>query len=252
MRKKIELEIKRLRALRKKLAKKQGFKRKNKAYLNRTHSNISHVVEQLEEPCAICGVQEATTKDHVPPKGIFPKPRPQLITVPACASCNNGASDYDDLFKVYLSMQSAGNTDLATKLFESKTSRTLERNRKLISKIHDESRTVKVELDDGTITNRLGILWDSEAHEKVMERTIRGLYYHHSGRALGLDANVEVQKFTEVSDEIENLLPLLPEHVIGDEQVKYKFYISPEDHRDSVWFFEFYGVHYASGYSVPK
>jgi hypothetical protein len=36
-------------------------------------------------------------------------------------------------------------------------------------------------------------LWDSEAHDKVIERTIRGLYYHHYGSILGDSAKIKVQ-----------------------------------------------------------
>lgn len=39
--------------------------------------------------CCYCGVRKATTKDHIPPKSIFNKPRPcDLITVPYCFECN--------------------------------------------------------------------------------------------------------------------------------------------------------------------
>jgi hypothetical protein len=41
------------------------------------------------------------TRDHIPPKGIFPTPRSNdLITVPSCASCNRAACESDELFRV--------------------------------------------------------------------------------------------------------------------------------------------------------
>jgi hypothetical protein len=40
--------------------------------------------------CIYCGEQEAITRDHVPPKSFFAKPRPSnLITVPSRNYCNN-------------------------------------------------------------------------------------------------------------------------------------------------------------------
>jgi len=40
--------------------------------------------------CIYCGKNPASTKDHVPPKSFFPRPRPaNLITVPSCGDCNN-------------------------------------------------------------------------------------------------------------------------------------------------------------------
>jgi hypothetical protein len=52
--------------------------------------------------CCICGKSGVkVTADHVPPKTIFLKPRPEnTITVKACNKCNNGASDHDQNFSV--------------------------------------------------------------------------------------------------------------------------------------------------------
>jgi hypothetical protein len=42
-----------------------------------------------------------TTDDHIPPKNIFPSPRPaDLITVPACRQCNRGFSKEDEYFRI--------------------------------------------------------------------------------------------------------------------------------------------------------
>jgi hypothetical protein len=52
----------------------------------------------------------STTMDHVPPKALFPPPRPKLITVPACEICNGSASDAEEKFKVYISAKSGIDT----------------------------------------------------------------------------------------------------------------------------------------------
>ncbi len=50
----------------------------------------------MEQFCIYCGRRKATTKDHVPPKSFFPKPRPaNLLTVPCCKVCN-GTYGKDD------------------------------------------------------------------------------------------------------------------------------------------------------------
>ena len=203
--------------------------------------------------CTICGINEATTRDHVPPKAIFPKPRPEnLITVPACSSCNNGASDYDDLFKVYLSMHAAGKSEMARRLFSEKTARTLERNQALLAQISKESKELQIKDENGDLVTRTGILWNSEAHDAVIERTIRGLYFHHTGNIVPLDTELKVQWLHEVPDEIELTIDLYTEVTIGDQQVIYKYLIDDEDPRYSLWLFEFYGAHWASGHISPK
>jgi hypothetical protein len=43
--------------------------------------------------------------DHVPPKGLFPKPRPDnLIKVPCCFICNNKHSGFDERLRMVASM----------------------------------------------------------------------------------------------------------------------------------------------------
>lgn len=201
--------------------------------------------------CAICGTNEATTKDHVPPKGIFPKPRPNMITVPACGSCNNGASELDDLFKVYLSMQAAEINEIANRLFSEKTVRTLKQNQRLLREIKEEAKDIQVEQADGSFKTRTGVLWNSEAHDKVIERTIRGLYYYHSGNPIPKNTVLKVQWLKQVPKQVEDQIELLSVGVIGDNQVTYKYVIAAEDLRYSTWVFDFYGAHYASGYTQP-
>ncbi len=57
--------------------------------------------KQLGE-CAYCAAP-ATTKDHIPPQGVFAKGMPHKPWVPACQSCNAGAS-LDDEYMQRLSM----------------------------------------------------------------------------------------------------------------------------------------------------
>lgn len=59
-----------------------------------------------KKPCAYCGIENAPTKDHIPPKSLFPKPRPHdLITVPSCFACNTRFQKDDDYFWLTLSIR---------------------------------------------------------------------------------------------------------------------------------------------------
>ena len=50
--------------------------------------------------CYLCEQPNPDTRDHIPPRGIFPKmPKGQLITVPAHEGCNNRFSRDDELFR---------------------------------------------------------------------------------------------------------------------------------------------------------
>src|SRR5579872_3566373 len=55
--------------------------------------------------CYLCRGTENLTSDHLPPKNLFPKPRPaNLITVPCCAACNEGFSKLDEQFRAFITM----------------------------------------------------------------------------------------------------------------------------------------------------
>jgi hypothetical protein len=51
--------------------------------------------------CAYCGSTSELTDDHIPPKNLFPKPRPEnIITVKACKICVKDTSKDDEYFRM--------------------------------------------------------------------------------------------------------------------------------------------------------
>ena len=56
-----------------------------------------------DSECAYCGRGPATTVDHVVPKCLFEAPLPtNMITVPACSSCNETTSKLDSFLRDFL------------------------------------------------------------------------------------------------------------------------------------------------------
>src|SRR5262245_41527341 len=56
--------------------------------------------------CIYCGEIRELTDDHIPPKNLFAKPRPNdLIEVPSCKVCNGGASKDDEYFRLMLTLR---------------------------------------------------------------------------------------------------------------------------------------------------
>jgi hypothetical protein len=73
------------------------------------------VSNNRNQNCYLCGIEVREYKlkpgeqhpsdqlipDHVPPKGLFPEPRPDnLIEVPCCFSCNNKHSGFDERLRI--------------------------------------------------------------------------------------------------------------------------------------------------------
>lgn len=63
--------------------------------------------------CCLCGgLRAATTREHMPPRSLFPnKHRPDKLVMPACADCNKGTGS-SDLVAAIISRWNASDTGL--------------------------------------------------------------------------------------------------------------------------------------------
>jgi hypothetical protein len=151
-----------------------------------------NTVSSATHLCAICGERVASTRDHVPPRGVFEKPPPvNLITVPACAECNNGSSKDDELFKAYLGLRVG---DKAPAGFQRNVRRTFDKNRRLWRDVVTKLEPVTLLSATGLVVGKADrLLWDGKEHDRVIERIIRGLYFHHYKQVLGNRVSLRVQ-----------------------------------------------------------
>ncbi|MDD2310263.1 MAG: hypothetical protein PHH91_11845 [Desulfuromonadaceae bacterium] len=205
--------------------------------------------------CCICGQTNVqVTTDHVPPKTIFVKPRPQnTITIRACNTCNNGSSAHDQSFSVFLSMQAIPSHEGAKLLFNTKTIDTLNSNEKLRNRIIATAKPVYLATEQGVIyDNAMAILPDAKVYNSTLERTVRGLYYHHYKEILGDKAAVEINIFKQFPDELMQITPELNHNEIGHKgEFIYKYRRIEESPMDSIWLLQFYNSLYAAGWTIP-
>lgn len=196
--------------------------------------------------CCYCGTRKATTKDHIPPKSIFNKPRPNdLITVPCWFECNNEASKYDEKFKAYLGMHIARQGGEAERLFKEGVLPTAKHNNKLRKTIFDTMHPVYTTTQSGIITGKaMSVLWDNEAHDFTVERIIRGLFYHHYKKIIGSSACVKTHWFKQLPNGYENMLY---GKTIAKGQFVYLYNRVDEADFDSIWMLNFYSGHFAGG-----
>lgn len=202
--------------------------------------------------CAFCGTRPGTTRDHVPPKGIFPKPRPRLITVPACPECNNGASVFERRFRAYLSLHAGIDDPTANRLWQNHALPRLLKDDKLRRKILSQAEPIWLTTQQGIIFDRgYRFLWDSQAHDAVIERTVRGLYFHHVGSILGDAATIRVHWFAGLSDSLFEGTADWHQVSVGGGQFVYRFAVAKDDPLHSAWLFQFFQRHWAGGYTEP-
>ncbi|MXY32976.1 MAG: HNH endonuclease [Boseongicola sp. SB0664_bin_43] len=131
-----------------------------------------------ERECVYCGSTEQTTDDHVPPKSLFPKPRPSnLITVPCCRKCNHSASKDDEYFRSMLAMRNdAGEHSEAQKVLPA-VFRSLRRTEGsgFTKKLLQNVTPVDVRTPAGLYVGRAGgYKVENESLERVVARIDRG------------------------------------------------------------------------------
>lgn len=145
--------------------------------------------------CTYCGIESEVTNDHIPPRSIFPKQNREhtnLVTVPACNCCNNGAKNDDEEFKVFVSMCS-GRDSVAGHLLLESAARTVAKNKRLEKRIVERASEPFTPLTGwSTRLNTYSVAWETEAPRRVIARIIRGLYRHHNRVRLPNDVPVDV------------------------------------------------------------
>lgn len=192
--------------------------------------------------CAICGIGKADTSDHIPPKCIFPKPRPSdLVTVPSCFSCNNSSSKEDEEFRVFLSMQIGMETQATHDLWRSGALRSILYNERLKVHIINNHQEVEVVSPNGdSMGKRIAVKIPARAHDAVLGRIVRGLYFHHFGEILGERVSVLVHVLSSIPREEEVLINRMNRGTIGGGALKYIYSRASDSPLDSIWFLFFY------------
>src|ERR1700722_14122860 len=132
----------------------------------------------MRENCYLCGAADNLTRDHIPPLGFFPKPRPSnLITVPCCHSCNKEWSQEDEYMRALLSLSDIGRSTAGDAVFRD---RVVPRIEKSSPKLRDWllSGMEDIELETPTGTIKLTRWTFSEADmkrvQKFMARLTKG------------------------------------------------------------------------------
>ena len=214
--------------------------------------------------CVFCGKNtHKITQGHAPPKNIFPKPWPSnLITAPECEDCNKAAEKDDDYFRlILLSRHDIARHPEALKILP-KVLRSLEREEAVgLRKKFEKSLKVKgcftpegVYLGDGVT-----YLPETERIYRVLIRTIKALYFKHSGKQRLPDwVQVNIVPTEEISfseDDAQQYADLLIEadakhNQIGNEVLSY-WYIMHEQEYVSTWLFVFFERYEVIGRTKP-
>ncbi|MDH3690386.1 MAG: hypothetical protein OEU36_12990 [Gammaproteobacteria bacterium] len=202
--------------------------------------------------CTYCE-KPATSADHVPPKLLFAKPRPELITVPSCLSCNQSASLDDEYFRAVIAMEEKAGEHSEAKRIHATIWRSLQKPRKkrfrhaLLSSIREVDHTSPggIYLGKARAYNV-----DLTRLTRVVERITRGLFLHHTGRRLPLHCTIDAFSPRGLSGKDstapQTMLELVEQtranqmYTIGNDVFCYRYAVSAEQKNSSVWVFVVY------------
>jgi hypothetical protein len=200
--------------------------------------------------CIFCGKQ-AVTDDHVPPKCLFPLPRPtNLITVRACKACNEGTKLDDEYFR------DAILTGIDEERFPEAMALSLHKIEEIGADpkkrgygwaTYKSVRTVEVYTEAGIYLGDAGAReLDLDRMRRSIEKWVRGLYFHHFRERIPDDCEVTIEHHQHLEpdarEEILSLFAGRPVQNIGDGAFVYAFMRVQGDPR-SMWLLEFYGRH---------
>lgn len=189
--------------------------------------------------CVLCSVRPATTQDHVPPKGVFKGSTTglRLITVPACAECNNGATDWDDAFRTYLSIEAGRSNAASAALWDKGAKNSLAQRPDLRQHL---GRSAKEVIDPSNGQMRLAFTLPGSLVDRVLGRTVRGLHYFHTTRILTPHTRVIVDKADGLIDLNSGGLEHLGLGEVGGPIFRYRWGVAPEDHNSGFWVLQFH------------
>jgi hypothetical protein len=217
--------------------------------------------------CVYCGRPEGGTDDHVPPKNLFHNPKPsELITVPCCEDCRKPTTKDDEYFRLKLGLnQEVGMHPVAKEKIDV-IMRSLQKPqaRGLLGMVAADMRLVEMRTPAGLyLGTRAGYEVDLARIDRVIARTVRGLFFHETKRRLPDDFDVRVfcddrllQELPEVLEQLNKTIiqPLaeVDAKVIADGAFMYRHRFTADNLNASVWALSFYQGKSFLALIVPK
>jgi hypothetical protein len=160
--------------------------------------------KKLTKKCYLCEKEGACSRDHVPPKGIFPKEirriiKKNLLTVPAHSTCNNSYKQDDELFRNFIIAHSHktwqgrfawDNTVVPS--FKKNPGARIE----LLKRF--ERKFIKDELL-GAYVYSGGLKWEDSLIRRQIERINRGLYYYKNRQPLAINIPINYNLYDNIN-----------------------------------------------------
>lgn len=139
--------------------------------------------------CYMCD-EKKTSKEHVPPKCIFPEKkdlpkgfnfRKNLISVPSCDEHNSRKSTDDEYLMFVLATNIGGNGHKLNH-FKTKVMRAIERKPHVFKSLMPNQQPVLLVDDEGNQHQSFSYNIDEERIDRIFKHIACGLFFHHTGK----------------------------------------------------------------------
>ena len=215
--------------------------------------------------CTYCGKRGRVTKDHVPPKALFAPPRPCLVTVPACLKCHTQTTKDDEYLVSQVSLRVDSDDNPNSERARNAFLRSMQRfdNLGWQRVVRQVMTPVELQTSTGVILGTAGgYMVQLDRLARVVNRIVRGLYYHHTGDRLsetqvhvlpvdGLD-NLDEDGLETFTTFVE-IAATAPEQVVGDpETFRYRFQTAQDNPHSTIWLLAIYNRTWFLVVTVPS
>jgi hypothetical protein len=195
------------------------------------------------EACIYCGSFQSGTRDHVPPKCLFPKPRPlETVTVPACFKCNASFQKDDEYFLIAMAGQGYRRDPEADRVWQTIIRPLLVRSPRFRAMISRNILKEPVRTPAGLVLPKMmAIRFDWLRIQRVVRRIVRGLLWHHYGQLPGQEIELEVFAGRNIPAEVANAINTMTNvSWIGDTIFRYRHAVADGAPDSSIWALQFY------------
>lgn len=196
--------------------------------------------------CAYCGNAGPETKDHIPPKRLFPEPLPSdLITVPCCQSCREGWSTDDEYFKTIILTSMNLKGDGRAKAQLKSAARALTKPNKVGFAMLIKQSMIKVDIQTKAgiiIGQQPALKYDRARIERVLNRIVRGLFFKENSVPVPADCKVEsfIDQFGKDANATHESASFPPAKWAAGKMFLYTYLKAEDNPNISVWLGAFY------------
>lgn len=197
----------------------------------------------LTDVCIYCGKDNGPlTRDHVPPKCLFPKPRAEMITVPACLECNKSYEKDDVLFAVATCVDAYIDHPQATRAWETSLRPLIRKSPGFRAMLSSNLLPGRVRTPGGVyLPDRRAIRFSKARVTRVVERIVRGLLWHHYKMIVDGETEFEVYRNPSVDPEVAEIInSYTASSWIGGDIFRYRHGLATDGPDSSIWAMQFY------------